>query len=162
MGSVSSFVSNVLNSTAPGLITDIASQTLKTAQQNQADRAQAKAQAAKDQQALNEAQAKADKQRADLLTQASRTQADKQTALQKALSKARTYFGAQGIDPNSGSAAVIQQTESNDAATQAAQDNADLQSNLAAIDQQLQTVQQRNLLDQSLLRQKQKLRNWFA
>lgn len=78
-------------------------------------------------------------------------------ALRKAVAKNRASLAAQGIDPGDGSgeAILLGQIKSNDAEQQAA--DADTQLQRDALLRQVQERQQRNLLEQSNLAQRQYL-----
>ena len=116
MGSASSFVGNVLANTGSGLVGDLAAQSLKAVGQGQSNQLAAAQLAAQQQEAYNEAQSKAAIQEQTLADSAAQTEALRQQQLAGALGKARAYFSAQGIDPDSGSAAVLQQSDSNNTA----------------------------------------------
>ncbi len=161
MGSVSSLVSNVLSNSTPAILTNLTTQAVRAVEQNRSNR-QAQGQlAAQQQQALADATIKANDQRDKLVTENARIEADRQNQLRAAVSKIRAQYSSQGIDPDSGSAAVLQQARADDVATADNQDDQDLQSNLTSINNQLGSLQQRNLLTQTQLQQRQQLKYWY-
>lgn len=137
------------------IFTGIVQGAVQGAQQNRSDLLAQQQMYERQQQ--QEAQAAADAAAKSAQLQADADQASQVRAaqLKRGIAKARAYFAGQGIDPDSGSAAVIAQTETADTATEDQNARSELQYQLDNINRSLSDLQSANLLSRTQLQQRQ-------
>lgn len=110
----------------------------------------------KQQQAQREAQlAASNAARAQELTDAANQQITRRNeTLRRGLSRARTYFAAQGIDPNSGSAEALAESQSSDTQDQNNETLSRLDANIQDMNRSLSNLQSNDLLERTQRRQR--------
>ncbi len=153
MSGITSVVAPLFETAAQGLVQHAARSSL----QSQFDRAANQQKAASD--ALQEQQA-ADNAALQKSALQSKADADSDTRLRQlraGLAKARAHFAAQGIGPDDGSAANLQETAFANSADEQQFADDDLSNRMAQLDQTLGNIQARNLLQRSQTKNNQLL-----
>ncbi|HCM83109.1 MAG TPA: hypothetical protein PKW15_00570 [Alphaproteobacteria bacterium] len=147
MSGITSIVTPIFSSVVQGAV--------QGAQQRQSDLLSQQQLLQRQQQQEAEAAADAAAKSAQLQADADKSSRARANALSRGLAKARAYFAAQGIDPDSGSAAALAQSETADTAFENKSAQDELQNQLFNINRSLADLQGSNLLARTQLQQRQ-------
>jgi hypothetical protein len=130
---------------------------LQGASQQQQDLLSAKQLAARQQLTEQQAAADAASRAAQLRTDAASASEKRRQSLARGLAKARAYFAGQGIDPDSGSAAVLAQSETADTEAEDTAAQTELQQRMDDINRSYADLVNSNLLQRSQTAQRRRL-----